>query len=90
MLVVCHDLTDFKFRIEVEKDRQVAAKLQHEDKNTHKAQEVGARYALEQLGIIESQLVTQNAAAASFQSPELKQVWLDGACACARACACFM
>jgi hypothetical protein len=34
VLVVCHDLTDFKFRVEVEKDRQVAAKLQHEDKNT--------------------------------------------------------
>ena len=30
VLVVCHDLTDFKFRIEAEKDRQVAAKLQHE------------------------------------------------------------
>ena len=30
LLVVCHDLTDFKFRIEAEKDRQVAAKLQHE------------------------------------------------------------
>ena len=24
VLVVCHDLTDFKFRIEAEKDRQVA------------------------------------------------------------------
>ena len=49
VLVVCHDLTDFRFRIEVEKDRQVAAKLQHEDKNTHKAQEVGAHYAIEQV-----------------------------------------
>jgi len=77
VLIVCHDLTDFKFRIEVEKDRQVAAKLQHEDKNTHKAQEVGAHYAIEQLGIIEAQLIAQCNAAALFASPELKQIWMD-------------
>ena len=77
VLVVAHDLTDFRFRIEVEKDRQVAAKLQHEDKNTHKAQEVGARYAIEQLGIIEAQLVAQREAATHFESPELKQIWMD-------------
>ena len=77
VLVVCHDLTDFKFRTEVEKDREVAAKLQHEDKNTHKAQEVSAHHALEQLGIIEAQLNTQRDAAERFESPELKQVWMD-------------
>ena len=77
MLVVCHDLTDFRFRIEVEKDRQVAAKLQHEDKNTHKAQEVGANFAIEQLGIIEAQLVAQRDAAERFESPELRQIWMD-------------
>ena len=77
MLVVCHDLTDFRFRIEVEKDRQVAAKLQHEDKNTHKAQEVGAHFAIEQLSIIETQLVAMRDAADHFESPELRQVWMD-------------
>mmetsp|Transcript_26552 Transcript_26552/g.86827 ORF Transcript_26552/g.86827 Transcript_26552/m.86827 type:complete len:1308 (+) Transcript_26552:50-3973(+) len=77
VLVVCHDLTDFKFRIEAEKDRQVAAKLQHEDKNLHKSHEVSASYTLEQLGIIEKQLAAHRDAAAQFQSPELKKVWLD-------------
>jgi CheY-like chemotaxis protein len=56
---------------------QVAAKLQHEDKNLHKAQEVSSIYTLEQLNIIEKQMVAQRAAASTFQSAELKQVWLD-------------
>lgn len=130
VLVVCHDLTDFKFRIEAEKDRQVcatghilwrahtstclccrhrralalpsvplaahmstrkrftlphaeplvhqvAAKLQHEDKNLHKSQQLSAQYALEQLGIVETQLNAHRDAAARFESPELKKVWLD-------------
>ena len=77
MLIVCHDLTDFKFRIETEKDRQVAARLQHEDKNTHKAQEINAKHALEQLGIIEGQLLAHRGAAELFESPELRSVWKD-------------
>ena len=56
---------------------QVAAKLQHEDKNTHKAQEINAKHALEQLGIIEGQLLTHRGAAELFESPELRSVWKD-------------
>jgi site-specific recombinase len=46
-------------------------------RHRHKAQQIGAHYALEQLGIIEAQLLAQNEAAEKFASAELKQVWRD-------------
>lgn len=52
----------------------MAAKLQHEDKNLHKSQEVNAQFALEQLDIVEKQLDAHHEAAALFESPELKKV----------------
>ena len=46
LLVVCHDLTDFKERVEFDKDRQLIATLQHEEKGTHTAQEKDAERAI--------------------------------------------
>ena len=55
----------------------MAAKLQHEDKNLHKSLEVSAKYAFEQMCIIERQLAAHRDAASRFECAELKQVWLD-------------
>ena len=59
LLVVCHDLTDFKFRIEAQKDRKVAARLQHEEKNAHQAQELDAERAARLLAELEAKLRAQ-------------------------------
>jgi len=77
LLVVCHDLSDFKYRIEVEKDRKVAARLQHEEKNGHRAQQVSVQYAAAQIRIVEEHLIAHENAATQFVSPELKGVWLS-------------
>ena len=75
LLVVCHDLTDFKERIELEKNRSVSAQMQHEDKNAHKSQELGAMHAMRLLGTIEQRLLAQRKAAKEFVGPELREVW---------------
>ena len=40
LLVVCHNLTDFKKRVELEKDQEAVADIQHEEKGVHSAAEV--------------------------------------------------
>ena len=52
ILVVCHDLTDFKERVELEKDRELISTLQHEEKNTHLAQQEDAVRTIDMLGSI--------------------------------------
>ena len=59
LLVVCHDLTDFKERVELEKDRQLISTLQHEEKNAHQAQELDADRVSAMLLELESKLCKQ-------------------------------
>ena len=53
LFVICHDLTDLKERIELAKDKQLIATLQHEAKNGHQAQELNAGAALGHLEQLE-------------------------------------
>ena len=56
MLCVAHDLTDFKARVELEKDRKAIANLQHEEKNAHQAQEADAAHAAKLLAGVQDTL----------------------------------
>ena len=59
LLVVCHDLSDFKERIELEKDRELASTLQHEDKNAHQSQELDAERVVKIVAELEEKLRVQ-------------------------------
>ena len=77
LLVVCHDLTDFKERIELEKDKELVATLQHEEKNAHQAVELDAQRAVDFLGLVRQRMDDQRAVAAKFHSPQLAKLWDD-------------
>ena len=47
-----------------------------QDKNAHKAQQVSARHAMEQIRTVEEQLAEHRNAAEQFVSAELKGIWL--------------
>ena len=77
LFVVCHDLTDFKERIELEKDKELVATLQHEEKNAHQAAELDAQRAVDFLGLVRQRMDDQRAVAAKFHSPQLAKLWDD-------------
>ena len=56
MQCIAHDLTDFKARVELEKDRRAIANLQHEEKNAHQAQEADAARAAKLLTSVQDTL----------------------------------
>jgi hypothetical protein len=77
LLVVCHDLTDFKERVELEKDRQLIGTLQHEEKNTHQSQELDVQRARDRMGVVRECIDERRAVAAKFHTPGLVELWDD-------------
>ena len=75
LLAVCHDLSDFRERIELEKDRQLVGTLQHEEKNAHLAQELDVRRALSGISSIRTHIDEQRVALAKTESSEQMAMW---------------
>ena len=75
LLAVVHDLTDFKTRIGLEKDREYVALLQHDEKNSQLAQQVDTRTTLGLLADIKKNMLDQSKHAGRLSSPELRAVF---------------
>ena len=75
LLAIVHDLTDFKTRVGLEKDREYVALLQHDEKNSQLAQQVDTRTTLGLLADIKKNMLDQSKHAGRLSSPELRAVF---------------